>query len=63
MIDAGYINEIRAFIAPKVFGGKNAKTPVTGKGIDSIDLAKKFTLEELENIDGDIYAKYLRNEG
>jgi len=62
MIDAGYVNEIRAFIAPKIFGGKNAKTPVTGKGIDSIYLAKKFTLEELENIDGDIYAKYVRSE-
>ena len=60
MINEGYVNEVRAFIAPKIFGGKNAKTPVTGKGIDSIELAKTFSLTELENIDGDIFARYIK---
>ena len=60
MISKGYVNEVRTFIAPKVFGGTNAKTPVAGEGIKSIDMAKYFELKELENIDGDIYARYIK---
>ena len=58
MIEKGYVDEVRAFIAPKIFGGIRAKTPVAGEGIKSIDMARYFELTELENIDGDIFAKY-----
>ena len=60
MINGGYVDEVRAFIAPKVFGGGDALTPVSGKGIEDIKLAKTFELKELENIDGDIFARYLK---
>ena len=62
MINAGYVNEVRAFIAPKIFGGMKAKTPVTGSGIDDISLAKEFELRDLQNIDGDIFAHYIRKD-
>lgn len=62
MINKGYVDEVRAFIAPKIFGGANAKTPVAGEGIQSIDMAKYFELKDLENIDGDIFARYIKQE-
>ena len=60
MINKEYVDEVRAFIAPKVFGGSNAKTPVAGEGIQSIDMAKYFDLKELQNIEGDIFARYTK---
>jgi diaminohydroxyphosphoribosylaminopyrimidine deaminase/5-amino-6-(5-phosphoribosylamino)uracil reductase len=39
-----------------------AKTPVTGSGIDDISLAKEFELRDLQNIDGDIFAHYIRKD-
>ena len=33
-LEAGVVNEIQAYIAPKLFGGEAAKTPVTGRGVD-----------------------------
>ena len=62
MINQGYVDEVRAFIAPKIFGGKDALTSVEGNGIDNISNAPEFKLEELKNIDGDIYAKYVRKD-
>ncbi len=62
MISKGYVNEIRAFIAPKVFGGNGAKSPVSGAGIDEVESAFEFRLDKLTNIDGDIYARYLKDE-
>ena len=34
MLEAGLVDEVFAFIAPKMVGGENAKTPVAGKGVD-----------------------------
>lgn len=34
MLEAGLVDEVFAFIAPKMAGGENSKTPVAGKGVD-----------------------------
>ena len=34
-LEAGIVNKVQAYIAPKIFGGNNAKTPVEGAGIPS----------------------------
>ena len=59
MLKGGYINEIRAFIAPKIIGGAEALTPVTGDGIEKMSDSFGFKLESVDTINGDIYAKYI----
>lgn len=34
MLEEGLVDEVFAFIAPKIVGGEHAKTPVAGKGVD-----------------------------
>lgn len=58
MINGGYVNEIKAFIAPKIFGGGAPKTPVGGEGVSKVDDAVEYNLSSLEMIDDDIYATY-----
>lgn len=36
LLRSGYIDEVMFFIAPKLFGGQTAKTPISGLGIDNI---------------------------
>ena len=50
---AGIINEIRIFIAPKVFGGK-AKSPIEGIGVDHPNMAYKFSFDDVERIGSDL---------
>ena len=57
-IDAGIVQEVRVYIAPKIFGGKEAKTPVGGEGIEIVDMAKQYRLVETEMIDNDIVLTY-----
>lgn len=59
MLRGGYIDEIRAFIAPKIIGGAEALTPVTGEGIEKMSDSFGFKLESVDTINGDIYAKYI----
>ena len=42
-LKAGIVNHVCAYIAPKIFGGKDAKTPVEGSGIESPADAALFT--------------------
>ena len=32
---AGIVNKVQAYISPKIFGGKNAPSPVSGLGVSS----------------------------
>ena len=50
---AGIINEIRIFIAPKVFGGR-AKSPIEGIGVDHPNMAYKFSFDDVERIGSDL---------
>ena len=43
MLKSGYVDRAACFVAPKIFGGIDAKTPVMGEGISSPDEA--FALE------------------
>lgn len=61
-LEAGIVNEVSMFIAPKILGGATARTPVEGQGFASPDLAKKFKVYQTEQIDGDVYIRYLKAE-
>lgn len=38
-LESGIVQQVRTYIAPKLFGGKTAKTPVEGVGVPSPDAA------------------------
>ena len=56
-LEAGCVDEVWAFIAPKIIGGESAKTPVAGKGIDKMSYAIQLQNIDIQNINGDILIK------
>ena len=59
-LKAGIVNEVHAYIAPKIFGGKKSLSPVEGVGVELPDLAYNFKLKSIKEIDGDVLLKYVR---
>ena len=56
-LEAGCVDEVWAFIAPKIIGGEGAKTPVSGKGIEKMSNAIQLQNIDIQNINGDILIK------
>ena len=56
-LEAGCVDEVWAFIAPKIIGGEGAKTPVSGKGIAKMNDAIQLQDIDIQNIKGDILIK------
>ena len=44
-LEQGIVDKIQIYIAPKIIGGENSKTPVGGLGID--ELKKAFNVKDL----------------
>jgi diaminohydroxyphosphoribosylaminopyrimidine deaminase/5-amino-6-(5-phosphoribosylamino)uracil reductase len=57
LFDLREIDEVHAFIAPKIAGGAEAPTPVGGKGIDLISRAIALASPTLEPSGSDIYIR------
>ncbi|QIM66884.1 riboflavin biosynthesis protein RibD [Mannheimia granulomatis] len=57
-LKAGCVNRIHCYIAPKLVGGKTAKTPVGGEGIGELSQAVELTLKSTELIGEDILLDY-----
>ncbi|MGQ9607059.1 MAG: bifunctional diaminohydroxyphosphoribosylaminopyrimidine deaminase/5-amino-6-(5-phosphoribosylamino)uracil reductase RibD [Thermogutta sp.] len=55
VFDAGMVDEVHVFAAPKLFGGHAAPTPIAGEGIASIAAAKEVRVMAVERLDADIY--------
>ncbi len=57
-LKAGIVNKVQAYIAPKIFGGKTAPSPVGGMGVDSP--AKGFMLKNpsISNFDDDFLIEW-----
>lgn len=62
-LNAGIVNEVQAYIAPKIFGGSEAISPVEGLGVESPDLSFGFGLKKVENIEDDILLTYVKKGG
>lgn len=54
LLKENLIDEVIAFIAPKIIGGKGAKTPVEGEGFCMMDEAIELTDQIVETIDNDV---------
>jgi diaminohydroxyphosphoribosylaminopyrimidine deaminase/5-amino-6-(5-phosphoribosylamino)uracil reductase len=58
--DGGHVDEVHAFIAPKVLGGRDALPAVGGHGAATVALAQGFSGRCVEMIDGDVYLRAWR---
>ena len=56
-LQAGCVDEVYAFIAPKIIGGEHSKSPIGGKGIELMKDAITFDTVEIEQIENDILIK------
>ncbi len=54
----GIVNYVYAYVAPKIFGGSEAKTPVEGMGINVPDECAKLTLTDMNVLGEDILLEY-----
>jgi len=54
----GVISEVTAYIAPKLFGGSTAKTPVGGDGIEKVEDALMLDEPKIELICGDVMIRW-----
>ena len=55
---SGIVQEVKAFIAPKIFGGASVKTPVEGIGVAEVNEAVLMELTNISKIGEDILAEY-----
>ncbi len=60
VVKEGFVQEVHLFMAPKMFGGWEAPTPLTGFGVEEVDEAALFRLKDVSITDSDIYARYVR---
>ena len=52
--DAGEIDELRAFVAPMVAGGRQARPPIEGQGVEEIGAALRAVATDVERIGDDV---------
>lgn len=57
-LKAGVINKVQAYIAPKVFGGEDAKTPVGGVGVDVPSSAFMLCKPKIKTFDEDVLIEW-----
>ena len=53
-LSAGIVNKVQAYIAPKLFGGENAKAPIGGEGVEAVSEAFGLEIQNIERIGEDI---------
>lgn len=53
-LESGIVNKVQAYIAPKIFGGENAKSPVSGIGADSPSKAYLLDDQQIIKIGDDL---------
>ena len=56
-LEAGCVDEVYAFIAPKIIGGEHSKSPVGGQGIELMKDAIVLNDIKIETFDNDILIK------
>ena len=56
----GLVDELYAFVAPKIVGGADAKTPVEGRGVDRMADALPFRLREMRQVGEDVLLRFLK---
>ncbi len=58
-LDAGEIDEVHAFVAPQLFGGASAPSPVAGRGFGTVAEALRLQESTVEQIGDDVLIRGL----
>ena len=53
-LDSGEIDEVRLFVAPMLVGGRHARAPLEGQGVEAIDAARRAISSEVERVHDDV---------
>ena len=61
-LKAGIVNALQVYLAPKIFGGEMAKTPVEGLGVEDPMEAYHFTEGQVKSYGEDFCLEYRRRE-
>ena len=61
LIEERLVNKVLVYIAPKIFGGVKAKSPIGGEGIDDPNNAFKLIGGDITKIDDDLFLEYYLN--
>lgn len=57
-LEAGIVREVKAFVAPKIFGGAESRSPVEGLGVSSPEDAYTLEFKSAESIGRDLIINY-----
>lgn len=57
-LTAGIVNKVYVYIAPKIFGGRGAKSPVGGQGAAFADKGFMLSAKNIRNLGDDIFIEY-----
>lgn len=60
LVRLGLVDRVEAFVAPKIFGGADAKSPVEGTGIREVAGAGGFILKEITRYGDDVLLSYCK---
>ena len=56
------VQEVQVYIAQKIIGGAEAKTPVEGKGVPDPNGAYRFAFDRMEQVGDDILLRYRKEK-
>ena len=59
---AGIVQQVQVYIAPKIFGGRDAKTAVGGTGVREVSEAYRLSAPEITRFGDDILLDYTVKE-
>ncbi|MEO1816184.1 MAG: bifunctional diaminohydroxyphosphoribosylaminopyrimidine deaminase/5-amino-6-(5-phosphoribosylamino)uracil reductase RibD [Acetobacterium sp.] len=59
-LKSGIVNQLQVYLAPKIFGGAAAKTPVEGPGLEDPGEAFQFTDRKIKIFGDDICLEYVK---
>jgi diaminohydroxyphosphoribosylaminopyrimidine deaminase/5-amino-6-(5-phosphoribosylamino)uracil reductase len=54
-LDAGEIDEVHVFLAPRLMGGAGARPPLLGRGVERVAEMLQLRQPRVEVLDGDVY--------
>lgn len=62
LFDHGFVDEAHVFIAPKLIGGQDARSPFGGIGLDRVPATSQFSFREQRILGDDIYLHGIRED-
>lgn len=57
-LQAGIVNRVQTYLAPKLFGGEGAKSPVAGLGVETPDQAFRLVNRQIREIGEDVLIEW-----